>query len=330
MPLAYVTGGTGFVGAHVVRALLDDGWRVRAMVRAGSDQRNLDGLDVERHESDLLDPELAGGMRGAEAVFHVAAHYSLFRSQRATLYRVNVGGTERVLAAAQAARVSRIVYTSSVSAIGVRHGALADETFDARLEDAIGDYKRSKFLAERAVTLAAQRGQDVVIVNPSTPIGPLDRKPTPTGEILVRFMQGRLPALVETGLNFVDVGAVARGHLHALERGQRGQRYILGGENLPLRTLLEKVAALVGRAVPRTSIPWWVPLPVAWLDERVLARLGKPPAIPIDAVRMAKESMYYDTSKAIRELGYQPGSLDDAVRSAVKWFADNGYGGKGA
>jgi hopanoid-associated sugar epimerase len=296
------------------------------MVRAGSDQRNLDGLDVERHESDLLDPALAEGMGGAEAVFHVAAHYSLFRSERETLYRVNLGGTEHVLAAARAARVARVVYTSSVSAIGVRHGGVADETFAARLEDAVGDYKRSKFLAERAASLAAERGQDVVIVNPSTPIGPLDRKPTPTGEILVRFMQGRLPVLVETGLNFVDVAAVARGHLFALERGRRGQRYILGGTNLPLRALLEKVAAVVGRAVPRTSIPWWAPLPVAWLDERVFARLGKRPTIPIDGVRMAKESMYYDTSKAMRELGYEPGSLDDAVRAAVTWFADNGYG----
>jgi dihydroflavonol-4-reductase len=300
--LAFVTGGTGFIGANVVRALLAAGWRVRALARHGSDRGNLDGLPLEIIEGDLASQDLPEAMRAADAVFHVAALYSLWRRDRDALHRSNVVGTRLVLAAARAANVARTVYTSSVAAIGVRSGGIADETHQSPFERLIGDYKRSKYLAEREALAAAQGGQDVVIVNPTTPIGPWDRKPTPTGDILVRFLNGRMPAVVETGLNFVDVADVARGHLLAFERGRSGERYILGGEDLSLR-----------------------PLGVAWLGETVLARLGFEPKIPIDGVRMSKEAMYYDASKARDQLGYSAGPIDAAIREAIRWFAENGY-----
>ncbi len=324
--LAFLTGGTGFVGANVARALLDDGWDVRALARPAADLRNLAGLDLEIVEGDLTSPDLASRMRGTEAVFHVAAHYSLFRRDRDALMRSNVMGTRNVLAAAKRAKVPRIVYTSSVAAIGVRHGAIADETFQGRPEQLIGAYKRSKYLAEREAFGAALAGQDVVIVNPTTPVGPWDRKPTPTGDIFVRFLGGKMPpAIPDTGLNFVDVADVARGHLLAYEHGQSGQRYILGAENLPLRTLLERVGRETGRRAPQFALPLWIPLAAALIDELVLPRFGREPSIPIDGVRMSKEFMYYDSSKATIELGYKPRPLDGAIKAAIDWFARNGY-----
>ncbi|HMD02025.1 MAG TPA: hopanoid-associated sugar epimerase [Candidatus Baltobacteraceae bacterium] len=320
-----MTGGTGFVGGNLARALLRDGWSVRALVRPQSDRRNLDGLALELVEGDLLSPELSAAMRGADALFHVAAFYSLWRRDRAAVLRSNVEGTRAVLAAARAAGVKRTVYTSSVAAIGVKAGGIADESYQSRFEQLVGDYKRSKYLAEREALAAAAGGQDVVIVNPTTPLGPWDRKPTPTGEILVRFLNGRMPVLVDTGLNFVDVADVARGHLLAFERGRSGERYILGGEDLTLRELLSRIGALAGRRPPSISLPLWLPLGVAWLDENILARLGFVPTVPIDGVRMSKEAMYYDSSKAKTELGYSPGPLGDAIRAAIDWFAANGY-----
>ncbi len=325
MKTAFLTGGTGFVGANLARLLLAEGWRVRALARAGSDRGNLAGLALEVVEGDLTDPDLLEAVRGADVVFHVAAHYSLWRKEREALVRSNVSGTRNVLAAARAAGVPRTVYTSSVAAIGVKHGGVADETHQSPPEGLIGAYKLSKYLAEREAFAAAAAGQDVVIVNPTTPIGAWDRKPTPTGEILVRFLSGKMPALVETGLNFVDVADVARGHLLAYERGRSGQRYILGSENLPLRRLLERVGAQAGRAAPRWSIPPWLPLAVAWVDEGLLGSLGRKPSIPIDGVKMSQESMYYDASKACLELGFAPSPIDDAIRAAIRWFAQNGY-----
>lgn len=310
----------------MARALLSDGWSVRALARPGSDRRNLDGLDLRVVEGDLTDPDLARKIGRSEAVFHVAAHYSLFRRDRDALMRSNVEGTRNVLAAASDAGVRRTVYTSSVAAIGVKHGAVADETHQSAPEDLVGAYKRSKYVAERVALAAAAAGQDVVIVNPTTPIGPWDRKPTPTGDILVRFLNGAMgPAVPETGLNFVDVTDVARGHLLAYERGTSGERYILGAENLSLRALLERVGAEVGRAAPRFRLPLWLPTAVAWIDESVLARFGKTPSVPLDGVKMSGESMYYDASKATLRLGYVPRPIDGAVRAAVAWFADNGY-----
>ena len=324
--LAFLTGGTGFVGANVARALLEAGWAVRALARPGSDRRNLAGLDLEIVDGDLTSPDLASRMRGAEAVFHVAAHYSLFRRDRAALMRSNVMGTRNVLAAAKRAKVRRTVYTSSVAAIGVRHGGIADETYQSPPERLIGAYKRSKYLAEREAAGAALAGQDVVIVNPTTPVGAWDRKPTPTGDIFVRFLSGRMPAAIpDTGLNFVDVADVARGHLLAYEGGRSGQRYILGSENLPLRTLLQRVGLEVGRRAPQFSLPLWIPLAAAFVDEFVLTRLGREPSIPLDGVRMSQEFMYYDSSKATIELGFVPQPIDGAIRAAVQWFAANGY-----
>ncbi len=324
--LAFLTGGTGFVGANVARALLAAGWSVRALARPGSDRRNLLDLGLDIVDGDITAPDLASHMRGAEAVFHVAAHYSLFRRDREALMRSNVLGTRNVLAAAKRAKVRRTVYTSSVAAIGVKHRGVADETYRSDPERLIGAYKRSKYLAEREAMGAALAGQDVVIVNPTTPIGPWDRKPTPTGDIIVRFLRGRMPAAIpETGLNWVDVADVARGHLLAHERGRSGERYILGAENLPLRSLLQRVGREVGRSAPRYSLPHWIPLAAAFIDEEMLARMGREPTIPVDGVRMSREFMYYDSSKATIELGYVPRSIDGAIRSAVQWFTANGY-----
>ncbi|GAC1495599.1 MAG: NAD-dependent epimerase/dehydratase family protein [Vulcanimicrobiaceae bacterium] len=323
---AFLTGGTGFVGGNLARTLVSDGWRVRALARAGSDTGNLDGLALERVEGSLTDDDLAAKIGPVDAVFHVAAHYSLFRRDRDALMRSNVEGTRNLLAAARRAGVGRTIYTSSVAAIGVKHGAVADETYQSAPEALVGAYKLSKYLAEREAFAAAAAGQDVVIVNPTTPIGAWDRKPTPTGDIFVRFLSGKMPAAIpETALNWVDVTAVCRGHLLAFERGRSGERYILGGENLPLRTLLQRVGALVGRSAPRYVLPLWIPLAAAYVDELVLPRLGRAPGIPIDGVRMSRESMYYDTSKARVQLGYDPGPIDGAIRAAVDWFADNGY-----
>jgi len=323
---AFLTGGTGFVGANLARALLAAGWNVRALARPGSDRRNLDGLDLEVVDGDLNDPALAAKIGSADAVFHVAAHYSLFRADRAALMRNNVDGTRNVLAAARAAGAGRTVYTSSVAAIGVKHGGPADETFQSPPERLIGAYKLSKYLAEREAVAAAAAGQDVVIVNPTTPIGPWDRKPTPTGDIFVRFLSGKMPpAIPETALNWVDVADVARGHLLAYDKGRSGERYILGAENLPLRTLLQRVGAEAGKRAPRFVLPHWIPLAAAVVDELLLTRFGHTATIPLDGVRMSQESMYYDVSKAKIELGYEPGPIDAAIRAAVAWFSDNGY-----
>lgn len=323
---AFLTGGTGFVGANLARALLDAGWSVRALARAGSDTRNLDGLALEIVRGDLNDARLADAMRGSDAVFHCAAHYSLWRRDRDALFRSNVLGTRNVLRAAREAGVPRTVYTSSVAAIGAKAGgAVADESYQSPPERLVGAYKLSKYLAEREALAAVDCGQDVVIVNPTTPLGPWDRKPTPTGDMLVRFLRGGMPAVVETGLNFVDVSDVCRGHLLAYERGVPGRRYILGNENLSLRELLTRVGALAGRTPPSASIPVWLPLAVAWFDETILGRLGFEPKIPIEGVRMSREAMYYDASRARAELGFEPKPIDGAIGAAIRWFEQNGY-----
>lgn len=321
---AFVTGASGFVGANLVRALLADGWQVRALVRSRAP--SLDGLDVERVAGDVFAPELSDAMRGCEAVFHAAAFYSLWHRDRAALMRVNVDGTRNVLAAARAARVPRVVHTSSVAAIGVRPGGLAaDETYQSEPETLIGAYKRSKYLGELEARRAAAEGQDVVIVNPSTPVGPWDARPTPTGEIIVRFLNGRMPAYVDTGLNLVDVAEVAEGHLAAYERGVAGQRYILGNENLTLRVLLERLAVLSDRPAPRLRLPRAIPLAYAALGEFVLARVGIAPDISFESVRMAKQMMFYDATKSVMELGlrHRDGTL--ALEAAVTWFQEHGY-----
>jgi dihydroflavonol-4-reductase len=324
MPIAFVTGASGFVGANLVRALLARGWRVRALVRG--DAPSLAELDIERVHGDLFAPDLAGAMRGCDALFHVAATYSLWRSDRADVMRANVEGTRNVLAAARSAGIPRSIHTSSVAAIGVRaDGIPADETYQSPPDALIGAYKRSKYLAELEAQRAVAAGQDVVIVNPTTPVGPWDAKPTPTGEIVVRFLNRRMPAYVDTGLNVVDVRDVAEGHVLAYERGRTGERYILGNQNLTLRALLDRLAELTGLPAPRLRLPHLIPLAYAGFGELVLARLGIRPDVALDSVRMARQRMFYATEKAATELGVPRSPVTTALADAVSWFRGHGY-----
>ncbi|HEY9637739.1 MAG TPA: hopanoid-associated sugar epimerase [Coleofasciculaceae cyanobacterium] len=323
---AFVTGGTGFIGANLVRLLLQEGYEVRALVRPSSRLDNLQGLEVEIVKGDLNDPDLWQLMVGCQVLFHVAAHYSLWQSDREPLYHHNVLGTRNVLAAARKASIERTVYTSSVAAIGVgAPGQIVDETHQSPVEELVGHYKKSKYLAEQEAVKAIQGGQDVVIVNPSSPIGTRDIKPTPTGDIILRFLRRQMPFYLDTGLNFIDVRDVARGHLLALERGKVGDRYILGHQNLTFKELLDQLAQITGLSAPQRAAPAWLPLSVAWIDERILAPLGKPPSVPLDGVRMAKQPMYYDASKAVRELGLPQTSLTLSLKDAVDWFLSQGY-----
>jgi len=322
----FVTGGTGFVGANLIRLLLAEGYTVRALVRSPNTASNLQGLDVEIIQGDLNDPELWRSLQGCEALFHVAAHYSLWKSDQAALYRSNVEGTRNILAAAQKAGVARTVYTSSVAAIGVNPtGQPANEAYQSPPEKLIGAYKQSKYWAEQEAVKAAQAGQDVVIVNPSSPLGAWDSKPTPTGDIVLRFLRRQMPAYINTGLNFIHVKDVAWGHLLALQKGKSGDRYILGNQNLTLQALLQQLAAITGLPAPQREVPAWLPLTVAWIDENVLTAFGKQPSVPVDGVRMATQKMYYDASKAIHELGLPQTPIETALRDAVNWFVEHGY-----
>ncbi len=323
---AFVTGGTGFIGSHVVRSLLQSKHKVTALVRKNSNLGNLDKLAIDIVKGDLNDPNIWEQMQGCDYLFHIAAHYSLWQKDRDLLYFNNVEGTRNILAAAKKVGIKRTVYTSSVAAIGVgKPGEIVDETHQSPVEKLVGDYKKSKFLAEQVAIEAANKGQDIVIVNPSSPIGAFDIKPTPTGDIILRFLRRQMPAYVDTGLNFIDVQDVAKGHLLALEKGTSGDRYILGNQNLTLKQLLEQLAQITNLPAPQTSIPPWIPLTVAWIDEKILAPLGKTPSVPLDGVRMAQQPMYYDASKAIRELGLPQSPLNIALKDAVDWFMSNGY-----
>lgn len=321
---AFVTGGTGFVGANLVRLLLQQGYEVKALARPNARLDNLNGLEIELISGDLNDPDLARSMQGCDCLFHVAAHYSLWQRDRDLLYQSNVLGTRNVLAAAKAAGIERSVYTSSVAAIGIDpSGQPTTEQYQSPVERLIGDYKQSKYWAEQEAVKAARSGQDIVIVNPSTPIGAYDIKPTPTGDIVVRFLERRMPTYVETGLNFVHVQDVAWGHLLALQKGKSGERYILGNQNLSLKQLLDELSQITGLSAPSRSIPVWIPLSVAWIDETILTKFGKKPSIPVDGVRMSKQPMYYDASKAIRELGLPQTHIHIALKDAVDWFQEN-------
>ncbi|MBW4511653.1 MAG: NAD-dependent epimerase/dehydratase family protein [Scytonematopsis contorta HA4267-MV1] len=317
----FITGGTGFIGANLVRLLQQKGYKVKALVRLNSKLDNLQNLDIEIVRGDLNDPELWRQMKDCQYLFHVAAHYSLWQADKEALYHHNVLGTRNVLAAAKKAGIERTVYTSSVAAIGVRgDGKPADETYQSPVEKLIGHYKKSKFLAEQEAKQAAKNGQEIVIVNPSTPIGAWDIKPTPTGETIVRFLRRKMPVYMDTGLNFIDVRDVARGHLLALEKGKSGERYILGNQNLTLKEFLNKLAELTGIPAPKNTVPVWLPLGVAWVEEKILAPLGKAPSVPLDGVKMATQYMYYNASKAVQELGLPQNSVDVAIKDAVEWF----------
>jgi dihydroflavonol-4-reductase len=324
-----ITGATGFVGSAVVRQLIKAGHSVRALIRAGSDLRNLAGLELETVTGDLTDsPSLDRALAGCSILFHVAADYRLWVPRPKEIYDVNVTGTRNIMAAAARAGVSRIVYTSSVATLGlIRNGTPADENTPVSAADMVGDYKRSKFLAEAEVKrLADEEGLPVVIVNPSTPVGPRDIKPTPTGRIIVDAASGRMPAYVDTGLNLVHVDDVAVGHLLALESGKVGERYVLGAVNLSLKEILAEIAAVVGRKPPRVRLPHNLVLPVAYLSE-AWARVtgGDEPRVTVVGVRLAKKKMFFTAEKAERVLRFKPRPIQEALRDAVAWFQENGY-----
>ncbi|MBI3113177.1 MAG: NAD-dependent epimerase/dehydratase family protein [Rhodospirillales bacterium] len=323
-----ITGATGFVGSAVLRRLLAAGHRVRALARPASVRRNLEGLTVEVVEGDLLEPSsLRPALEGCSGLFHVAADYRLWAPDPGPMFRANVDGTRMLLLAARDARVERIVYTSSVAALGVLPGdAVADEKTPVTFADMIGPYKQSKFLAEATVRkLVEDEGLPVVIVNPSTPIGPRDIKPTPTGRLIVEAAAGRMPAYVETGLNVAHVDDVAEGHLLAFEKGRVGERYILGGENMSLQAILSAVAEAAGRRAPKLKIPHGAILPIAYAAEAWARIFGGEPFATVDGVRMARKKMYFSHAKAARDLGYAPRPAGQALADAVRWFKDHGY-----
>ena len=323
-----VTGGTGFVGAAVTRHLVAAGHRIRTLARPGSDRRLLADLPVEIVDGDLRDVlSLQRLLAGCGTLFHVAALYSLWARDRRLFYDINVEGTRRIFQAAMDAKVHRVVYTSTVGTLGIPDGGRpGTEETPVSLMNMVGDYKRSKFLAEEVARGFAQRGCPVVIVNPSTPVGAGDIKPTPTGRMIVDFLRGKMWAYLETGLNLVDVDDVAAGHLLAADRGRAGERYILGGQNLTLREIFELLGRITGIRPPRLKVSAGLILPVAWMSEWVSDHItGRPPLVPVDAVRMARKMMFFDSSKAIQELGLPQSSIEGALVRAVQWFRANGY-----
>ncbi len=326
--LAFVTGATGFVGSHVARVLAEQGADLRLLVRSSSNLKNIRGLKAEQVVGDLRDPvTLEKAMAGCDVVFHVAADYRLWIPDPEQMYRANVEGTRAILQATRKNRVRRVVYTSSVATMGfTSNGRPADENSPVSLENMIGHYKRSKFMAEQVAMQAARSGMDVVVVNPTTPVGEQDIKPTPTGRIIVDFLKKKFPAYVDTGLNLVDVTECARGHVAALEKGRSGERYILGGENLTLKQILDKLAAITGLPSPKVRVPYAVALATGVVDEMVTGHiLRREPRVTIDAVRMGRKKMFVSSAKAGRELGWKTVPVDDALRRAVEWFQANGY-----
>jgi dihydroflavonol-4-reductase len=322
-----VTGGTGFIGANVARELLAAGATVRVLARPRSDRRALDGVRVEIVEGDLLDAaSVRRAVAGIQTVYHVAADYRLWTPDPAMLYRTNVEGTRAVLEAAGQAGVGRVVHTSSVGALGIpKDGRPGTEDTPVALTDMVGHYKRSKFLAEQVALDFARRGLPVVIVNPSAPVGPWDVKPTPTGQMIVDFMRGRMVATVDTGLNVVHVRDVARGHLLAAERGKPGERYILGHRDLSLAEIFRILAELTGRRPPRFRVPYALAWVAAACCEGVARLTRRPPAVPLTAVRMSRKRMYFSPARAVRELGLPQTDVRVALADAVAWFEAHGY-----
>ncbi len=324
----FVTGATGFLGSHVAEQLEAMGADVRVLMRQTSRTENLDVLKAERVVGDLRDQEsLRKGMAGCEFVFHVAADYRLWTRNPDEMYASNVAGTMLVVRTAQEVGVRRVIYTSSVATMGFgNNGQVVNEATPVDRSMMIGHYKKSKFDAEQWVIQAAQKGADVVIVNPSTPIGERDIKPTPTGQIVVDFLKKKFPAYVDTGLNLVDVRECARGHIAAMERGRSGERYILGGENLTLKQILDKLSTITGLPSPSVKLPYAVALAAGAVDTVVTGYIRKKePRANLDAVRMGRKKMYVSSAKAEAELGYKASSADDGLRRAAEWFRAHGY-----
>jgi len=324
---AFVTGGTGFIGGNLVRALLRAGVAVRVLVRPGADTRVLSGLTVERAAGDVTDPaSIRAALSDCEWLFHVAALYAFWPRDAAPFERVNVEGTRAVLETAGACGVRRIVYTSSVAALAVPCGSdPVDETTPVDPSVLIGAYKRSKYRAEQIALDLAERGLPVVIVNPTFPVGPYDVKPTPTGRMILDYLNRRMPAYLDTGMNVVDVEAVAEAHVRAAERGRVGERYILGGENLTMRDILRELSELTGLPLPRVRLPYAPVLALSYANAALSRLTGSVPRMTPDTIRMSRHRMYYDAGKAVRELDLAPASSRQALAKAVAWFRGNGY-----
>jgi dihydroflavonol-4-reductase len=326
--LAFVTGATGFVGSHVARALAAQGADLRLLVRSGSDLRNIQELQAERVMGDLRDAaSLKKAVAGCDVVFHVAADYRLWVRDPDEMYRSNVEGTKAILEASRESKVRRVVYTSSVATMGFQsNGHLANEESPVSLANMIGPYKRSKYMAEELAIEAGKSGMDVVVVNPTTPVGERDIKPTPTGRIVVDFLKKKFPAYVDTGLNLVDVAECAQGHIAALEKGRSGERYILGGENLTLKQILDRLADITGLPSPKIKVPYVVALATGVVDQVVTGYIrNREPRATIDAVRMGRKKMFVSSGKAEHDLGWKTVPVNAALRRAVEWFQANGY-----
>jgi len=324
---AFVTGATGFIGASIARELIRDGHSVRALVRPGTSRKNIEGLALEVWEGDLLVPDsLAAGIAGCDLVFHTAADYRLWTRHPEVMYAANVEGTRAILEAALLAGVSRLVYTSSVGTLGnPGNGIPGSETTPVTFADMVGDYKKSKFLAERVAEEYIPRGLPLVIVNPSTPVGVMDIKPTPTGKVFVDFLNRDMPAYLDTGLNLIDVEDCARGHILAAEKGRIGEKYILGNQNLTMREIFSLLEEIAGLPAPKFRLPYTPILLAAYANEALSRLTGREPLIPLNGVLMARKFMFFDSSKAIRELGLPQTPVTEALKKAVAWFRDNGY-----
>jgi dihydroflavonol-4-reductase len=323
----FITGATGFIGASIIRELLKDGREVRALVRKGSDTSNLKGLDVEFWQGDLREHAgLAQGLKGCDVLYHAAADYRLWTRDPAEMYRINVNGTTAILEAALNNGLSRVVYTSSVGTLGnPGDGTPGSEDTQVSLADMVGHYKKSKFLAERAAETFVARGLPLVIVNPSTPVGPLDIKPTPTGKIICDFLNRKMPAYLDTGLNIIAVEDCARGHILAEQRGIVGRKYILGNTNLTLREIFALLAEITGLPAPRWRLPYTPILLAAYINEGLSRITGREPLIPLAGVQMAAKFMYFDPTRAVRDLGLPQTPVHGALQRAVEWFRQNGY-----
>jgi dihydroflavonol-4-reductase len=324
--LTLVTGAAGFLGSHVTRQLVARGEGVRVLMRASSSNRAISDLSLEYVTGDLRDVvSLERAMSGVQRVFHVAADYRLWAKNPQDIYDSNVGGTKNLLSAAKSAGVEQLIYTSTVATIAVDRPELPNELTDSKLDEMVGHYKRSKWMAEQEVLQAAQAGLPAIVAMPTTPVGPWDWKPTPTGKIVLDFLNGKMPGYVETGLNFLGVEDCAAGHLLVAESGKIGERYLLGGENLTLKQLLDMLAKITGLAAPTMKIPHGVALGVAYVESAFSRLIGKEPGIPVEGVRIAQHLMFVDASRAQRELGFRPGSVPAALERAVRWYQANGY-----